>query len=462
MHGAVRVLTTSLLFAMALTRMSPALRSGSISLAFAISLAKPYLAGRLSASTAGLFCSPINTKNRLLSISPQRRSSVRMTVSTATSESAPTEAESISGPSWVLEYESTGALALLEDVSKAKSLMVEISTDADSIKHLVPVAANLTAQQSKETSLIPTLLSMNRNYWDAVTLLRNVATFASCTSSVDGTDDKAKKLSSQIQVMFSQCKASYEPASLILNLCPEDIFDEFVSSNEHTRASEYILRHSRKMKDHKLSLQEENMVTRLSVTGHSAWGSMYTDLSSVLPVKLELDGETKTVGIATAEAMRDSPNESERKASWEGIREAWLPHQETCAAALNAITGWRLDMYKERGFDSYLAESLHMNRMSRGALDSLFAAIDDKSELGRRVLRIQAKALGKDCLEPWDLFAPAPVRADVGRTYTFDEGIDLIANAVSEVDKDAGDFVKMMKENFWIEASRGNKKRPGA
>lgn len=216
------------------------------------------------------------------------------------------------------------------------------------------------------------------------------------------------------------------------------------------------------MKDHKLTLQEENVITQLSVTGHSSWATMYQDISSVIPVQVALDDGNKTMGIASAEAMRDSPHEHIRKASWEGIREAWLPHQHTCAAALNAITGWRLDMYKQRDYDSFLTSSLHSNRMSHATLNALLAALDSSTEIGRRALRIQAKALGKSVLQPWDLFAPAPVKADLGRIYSFDDGIELIASAVGKVDKAAGEFVKMMRDNKWIEASRGDKKRPGA
>eukprot|EP00173_Palmaria_palmata_P002008 Plantae.Rhodophyta-Palmaria_palmata.ctg2226.p1 GENE.Plantae.Rhodophyta-Palmaria_palmata.ctg2226~~Plantae.Rhodophyta-Palmaria_palmata.ctg2226.p1 ORF type:complete len:322 (-),score=58.08 Plantae.Rhodophyta-Palmaria_palmata.ctg2226:1293-2177(-) len=46
--------------------------------------------------------------------------------------------------------------------------------------------------------------------------------------------------------------------------------------------------------------------------------------------------------------------------------------------------------------------------------------------------------------------------------YTFDEGIELIANAVGAFDEKAGVFVRMMRDKGWIEASRGDTKRPGA
>lgn len=366
----------------------------------------------------------------------------------------------ISGPTWTLEYAALDAAALKADLAAADKEMDLMESIGKTLGPLVTTAREL----QPDDELVKQLVEMHNSYYRAVVLLRNVGTYASCVASVDGTDASAKKLSSTVQTLFARCRAAYEPASLILDLCPDDLFEKFLAADKDTSSAEFILRHSRRMADHRLSLSEENMITGLQVTGHSAWGTMYSDLSSVIPVHMpQPDGSTKSMGIATAEAMRDSPDEDTRRKSWEAIREAWLPHQETCAAALNAITGWRLDLYKRRDLKSPLSSSLHMNRMSQATLDALFSALDSSSEAGRRALRIQAKCLGKEALQPWDLFAPAPLsNTTAGKIYTFDEGIDLIANAVGAVDEEGGKFVRMMQENGWIEASRGDKKRPGA
>lgn len=388
---------------------------------------------------------------------PSHRPPVRMTAAVSPAM-APTQ--DISGPKWNLEYPSLDDASVTADLASADEHMSAMESTG---KHLSSLVANAKELEEGD-GLVEKLADMHKRYYKTVILLRNVGTFASCLSSVDGTDADAKKMSARIQTLFARCRAAYEPASLILDLCPEALFRKFLAVDEETATAEFVLRHSRRMADHRLSLAEENMITGLQVTGHSAWGTMYTDLSSVIPVNMrQPDGTVKAMGIATAEAMRDSPDEETRRSSWEAIREAWLPHQETCAAALNAITGWRLDLYSRRKFDSPLTSSLHMNRMSQATLNALLAALDSSSEVGRSALRIQAKALGKKALEPWDLFAPAPVSGTgVGRIYSFDEGIELIANAVSAVDEEAGAFVHMMKEKRWIEASRGDKKRPGA
>lgn len=369
----------------------------------------------------------------------------------------------ITGPSWKLEYSSVKDTVLVDDLTEAESAMAAMDQMGTMLKPFVENIANLTAAEIEQNAIPDNLVSMFRHYWKANVLLRNVATYASCVSSVDGTHEAAKRMFAKVQELFAKCRRVYEPAALMLDLCSEELFEKFLETDEETRAAEFVLRHGRKMAKHRLTLEEENIVTSLSVTGYSAWGSLYSDLSSVLTVKLEDDegGKVKEMGIATAEAMRDSPDERVRKKSWEAIREAWLPHQESCAAMLNAITGWRLELYDKRGYESFLTASLHANRMSNKTLEALLEAVERSVDVGRKALRIQAKGLEKEALDVWDLFAPAP-KAGGGRFYTFDEGIELIAQAVGKVDEDGGKFVRMMKDEGWIEASRGDKKRPGA
>lgn len=385
--------------------------------------------------------------------------SARMTVS----KPATPDTE-LTGPSWELEYDSLDAPSLLADVASAERFMDDMERDAEVLKPLVAKASSMSLDEVEKAGIIPCLTNLTKTYWDSAVLLRNVATQAGCAASVDGGDVSAKKMSSATQVRFARLRQAYEPASLFLDLCADDVFNAFLrEGDDEIRAAEYIFRHSRRMRRHKLSLQEENMLTTMSVTGHSSWGTLYTDLSASISVTVSMpDGSSRSMGIASADAMRDNPDPSIRRASWEAIREGWLPHRESCAAALNAITGWRLELYKKRDYPSFMTSSLHQNRMSNATLSALLSAIDDSSHIGRRALNVQARALGQDSLCPWDLYAPAPVDAGTGKLYSFDEGIELIASAVAEVDPDAGSFVRKMRDERWIEASRGDKKRPGA
>lgn len=234
----------------------------------------------------------------------------------------------ISGPTWVLDYDALDAPELLADIESAVTEIAGIDAVSRPVKEIVSEAGELSLQSAKDSGVLDALVTMHERLWRASTLLRNAGTYAGCVSSVDATNEGAKKLTGKIQELFSKARQAYEPAALVLDLCPNDLVEAFLDSNDETKASTYLVKHSRQMKAHKLSLAEENMVTALGVTGHSAWGSLYTDLSSVIPVRVKQpDGSSKSMGVASAAALLDSPSEGVRRTVWEGIRDAWLPHQ---------------------------------------------------------------------------------------------------------------------------------------
>lgn len=372
----------------------------------------------------------------------------------------------VQGPAWTLddEYPSLDSEAVTADIDMAVDCMSKISALSNNISFHLASARSMTLEEARSTGILGDLQMINSLRWKSSVLLRNVYTFANCFASVDGGNDQAKKLVARLSELFAKFSQAVQPASLFLDLCGSDVADAYLSLSDETAENYFLIGHSRKMREHTLSLPEENLLASYEVPGITSWGTLYTDLSATLQVGWEeSDGSKRTIGVATAAGFLDSADESMRRNAWLGIKNAWLPHTETCAGILNAITAWRLETYRRRGIRHYMDVPLHKNRMNKETLDAFFEAVHANLDIGRKALRVQAAALGKTVLEPWDLVAPAPLtETSSPELYPFEEGIEVIANAVGAIDKKAGDFVRMMHDNRWIEASKGDAKRPGA
>lgn len=372
----------------------------------------------------------------------------------------------ITGPKWVLDYPSLDSPEMLADLEAGTAMVARIEEMSGPVKDAIASAPTMSLSDAEP--VLKVVREMFDELWASVRLLGNVSVMVSCFASVQGTDAHAKKLSGRMSELRARRSAAYEPASLFLVLCTDEVADAFVASSDSTRAAAFSVEHARKMRAHKLSLGEEGVASALGVTGHSAWGSLYKDLSASLQATVEREGKPpKTMGVAAAQSLRDSPEEDVRKAAWRAVRDAWRPHKETCAATLNAITGWRHAVSDKRGHPSYLTPTLHDNRMKAKSLEAIFDAIEDDLSVGRRALAVKAAALGKEKVDVWDMYAPPPkelaVDGDVEpKLYTFDEAIELIARSVSEVDEQAGAFVRMMRDKEFIEGSEGDNKMDGA
>ncbi len=73
--------------------------------------------------------------------------------------------------------------------------------------------------------------------------------------------------------------------------------------------------------------------------------------------------------------------------AWRGINAAWRTHEESCAAAINAIAGWRLELNRKRSKVRpvhFLDAPVHMNRISRRTLDTLLDVTLEARPLARR------------------------------------------------------------------------------
>eukprot|EP00181_Compsopogon_caeruleus_P001680 CAMPEP_0184686594 /NCGR_PEP_ID=MMETSP0312-20130426/23119_1 /TAXON_ID=31354 /ORGANISM="Compsopogon coeruleus, Strain SAG 36.94" /LENGTH=642 /DNA_ID=CAMNT_0027141837 /DNA_START=480 /DNA_END=2408 /DNA_ORIENTATION=- len=377
----------------------------------------------------------------------------------------PTSRDRISGPGWNLldEYPALDSSELRADVEEASFAMDQIERHAMVLTPALQRASVMTAEEARALGVLDALADVFSLFWRSRTLLRNVAVYANCLSSVDGTNSEARKLVAKMSELGSRHERVGQPATIFLRQCSEEVLEAYLGLSEDIAQSAFILEHSRKMRDHSLTLPEENLLSSLSVPGIFAWGSLYTDLSGVLKVEMaQQDGTKSEIGLAAAAGFLTDSSEDIRRSAWKGTAEAWRAHSETCAAILNAITAWRLETFQRRGMNQYLASPLHLNRMTSETLTALIGAVDGAVQVGRKALRIQAAALKKDVLDPWDLYAPAPIEGTQKDHYSFDEGIEVIANAVGAIDPEAGDFVRLMRDRQWIEATRGNTKRPGA
>lgn len=369
-----------------------------------------------------------------------------------TASPAVAEDTMITGPSWdnSQEYASLQDPLIKEDLEQVKTLTDEIRLLAEGI--------NLGAVDSVDSKV---LVQATKKRTEASVLLANVATFASCETSVDATNAAARALQTEVQALSSALTQAAQSASLALKLVPDTVIATYL---EELPDEKFNVEHERKLRDLSLSLAEENLITALSVNGHSSWGKLYSTLGATI----ECDVNGKRLGIAQTAALLSSGDGEERRAAWEAVQAGWRTHEEAAAASLDSIIGWRLETNKRRAQRAgrevhYLDTALHQNRMSRKTLDAMLLAVSEAYPLGRKALQLQARALKLPKLHPADLVAPPPKAASASElTVPFPAAVDLIADSLAVVHPSIGEFVQEMAAQKWIEARSGSKKAPGA
>lgn len=338
----------------------------------------------------------------------------------------------------------------------------ELEADMRAARHaledLASYMAGLDGVRDADAALLDFLREVRLRARDIRHIGWNVAILAACRGSQDARDTQAKQLASHARALNADQFKTLAPVEDLMLALPEAEFG-LLMADPLLGEEEYRLRHERRLQDQRLPVAAEQLVIGLGTDGLHAWGNLYNDL--VGKIRLVIDG--REMGLAEASNLLSSPLRSLRRDAFDAISAGWEGEQETVAAILNAINGWRLELSRQRGSERQLDAldlSCHQSHIERATLDTLMSETWQARTLGQRALELMAARLGIDDPGAEDLFAPPPAASS--REIPFEEAIELIAAAFSRFDPEMGEFARMMAEKGWIDAAPTPNRRTGA
>jgi oligoendopeptidase F len=226
--------------------------------------------------------------------------------------------------------------------------------------------------------------------------------------------------------------------------------DDLVARSPAAADHAWPLRKAARRAAHQMPAPEEALAAELGITGSTAWGRLYEDVTAGVTATVERpDGRAETLPIFAVRGLATHPDGASRAAAFRAELDAWRANAVPIAAALNAIKGETLALGARRGWDDPLDPVLEHSAVERPAFDAMQAAVDTALPDFRRYLAAKARLLGKERLAFWDLFAPvgdAPERSWPDATGEVDRafagyGDDLAAlarRAAAESWVDAG------------------------
>ncbi|PKL77314.1 MAG: oligoendopeptidase F [Candidatus Melainabacteria bacterium HGW-Melainabacteria-1] len=354
-------------------------------------------------------------------------------------------------PEWDIdsEYPGLDSLALQQDRDKVKACVNELKA----------LSAGLEGDDP-----LPTAQRMAVIQKQAQLLLYNLISYAYLKRSTNIKNHDARELLDGLRKLGVRLDQALQPLEQYLLRADDETFGRFLAAPELADSDFYYaqLRHTGARL---LPLEQENLLSGLEMDGFQAWSTLYTNLTGSIDYVLKgEDDQPETVGVARLLALLGDRSDLMRRRAWEGLNEVFETHQEACAAILNAMAGWRLELCERRSHTApthFLDGPLHLNRMQRGSLDAMMGVVKERKALGQQAFDQMARVLGKPKLDPWDSQAPAPDDGSA-QLLNFNQAMDLIVDAFSEVDPSMGEFARMMQQKHWIDAAPLAHKAPGA
>ncbi|HOB34760.1 MAG: M3 family oligoendopeptidase [Firmicutes bacterium] len=326
--------------------------------------------------------------------------------------------------------------------------------------HLRQVAADIESLQA----LIPA--GADREQWrqfidknqDVAARLRQAGAFIGCLDAQNTKDKKAKLLAGRVRQLYAALSSVQAAVDEKILAMDDGTWAELLETPE-LKPIAFSLEEMRQRAREKMSADQERLANDLAVDGYHGWSELYNTVTGRMEIAWEQDGKTELLSVGQFANLFSHPDAAVRAKAGRLWEEAWEQEEDLCAGALNHLAGFRLNLYKHRGWDSFLKEPLDVNRMQAETLDVMWGVVEDNKDIFVKYLDRKRQLLNLEKLTWYDVGAPV---GKVNRTYTFDEAANFVVEQLRRVSPRMADFVVSALQKRWVEAENRGNKRAGA
>jgi oligoendopeptidase F len=287
--------------------------------------------------------------------------------------------------------------------------------------------------------------------------IREADSFVACLAAVDQKDKKAALLSGQVKSLSAAYMSSLTQFDQILTGTSDEVWSDMMAQ-EAFGSIAFPLTERRALAKEKLPPEQEALINDLAVDGYHGWGDLYNTAVSQFRMKVEEDGKPIELSAGQAFNKLHTENLEARTRLFEQWELAWADQADYCAEALNHLAGFRVQLYKHRGWTSIHKEPLDINRMTEKTLQVMWDVIDRNKDIFVDYLKRKAELMGLERLAWVDVDAPF---GGTSKKISYDDGARLIVEQFQRFSPKMAEFSVNAFEKRWIEAEDRAGKRPG-
>jgi oligoendopeptidase F len=301
--------------------------------------------------------------------------------------------------------------------------------------------------------LLPLITTLQAN----LLRFREAESFAGCLMAENIADKRAVQLSGRVKSSYADFLSALTLFDELLRCISETVWQSLLNS-DLLQDNAFVLNERRALAQQKLSPEQESLINDLAVDGYHGWSDLYNTTVGRIRIPFEENGKVLQLSAGQAFNKLSNSDRAIRQTLFKQWEATWAEQADFCADALNHIAGFRLQLYKRRGWDSVHQEPLAMNRMSAETLRVMWEVIEQNKAIFVTYLQRKAKLLGLEQLAWADVDAPL---GQINKTYSYEEGAQLITEQFRRFSPLMADFAEEAFDAGWIEIEDRSGKRPG-
>ncbi len=207
-----------------------------------------------------------------------------------------------------------------------------------------------------------------------------------------------------------------------------------------------------------LTEREERIVAEKSVTGVSAWGRLFDEMTSALTIDVG-DGSGGVPLDAALSRLHHTDREVRRLAAT-GITEALAPTLRTRTFLYNTVIADKATEDRLRGYATWASSRNLANQTSDAAVDALVHAVTARYGMVHRWYAAKRDVLGLDRLTDYDRYASLAAADDT--TIEWNDAVELVLDAYGSFSPVLADAARDFFREQRVHARNTPGKRGGA
>ncbi len=259
-------------------------------------------------------------------------------------------------------------------------------------------------------------------------------------------DDQMKQLKAHFSNLFNRFDS-------ILAHTSEKEFEALLKDSKIAPIA-FALKERRFLAKERLTPEEETFINDLGVSGYHGWCQMWESL--IGDMCFSLNG--KNLSLGQIENTVDHQERKIRKLAFETIESSFEKKEGLFAQVLNHLAGFRLTMYRKRGWNSILKEPLILNRMEHKTLQTMWRVVQKYQKMFLTYFDNKAALLRLPQLSWYDMMAPIEKNE---LRIPYDEAATFIVDAFQSFSPQMATFAHQVLTSHWIDAENRLGKHPG-
>ncbi|WP_404451369.1 M3 family oligoendopeptidase [Virgibacillus necropolis] len=273
--------------------------------------------------------------------------------------------------------------------------------------------------------------------------------FLVCLYAVNVDDPEVTKLIDESEKIKADIESLKIDMDELLARLSDSEWEGLLQHDEVKEYQFYLEERKQKMGD-KLPIAMEKLINELSINGFYGWEDYYEQMMGALRIPVEKDGQKEEMSIGQAQSYAMfSSDRSVRQKTARTIIEICEKQADSFATVLNRINGFRLDVYKQRGWDNVLKEAMEQNRIKEQTVQTMVSAIKENRNIVHSFLIRKAQVMNLEKLGWYDTDTPS-FTSDNKVSYS--EAADIVITQFHKFSDKLGSFAEKAFYEGWIEA----------